>query len=332
MKKRIVVCTDGTWNDPIQKHVTNVVKLSRAIRPVADNVQQVVFYDWGVGSEKGTKISGGALGAGIDKNIQDAYRFLVHNYNIGDEIFLFGFSRGAYTVRSIAGLINNAGILNKIHSELIPNAYKMYRSKEKPNHPNAQKFRLDYSREVKIKFIGVWDTVGSLGIPLRLFKKINQRKYRFHDTTLSKILLNVCHAVSIDEKRRDFTPTLFIKAPAKNQTIKQVWFSGVHCDVGGGLKNTGLSDIAFKWIIENADKHGLKFDQQYLKKIISPDPLAPQDKSYKGFYRFKGNFIRPIGKLIPCLESLHPSVETRLKQKADYRPPNLLHYLEKKGD
>ena len=172
-KKRIIICSDGTWNNPEQKNVTNVVRTARAIRPVdRRGMPQLVFYDWGVGSEGvGNKVAGGVLGKGIDKNIQDAYRFIVHNYVDGDEIYLFGFSRGAYTARSTAGLIRNIGILKKIHAHLIPRGYKLYRQKSKPDAPTAIEFRRKYSHEVRIAFVGVWDTVGALGIPSRILAK-----------------------------------------------------------------------------------------------------------------------------------------------------------------
>ena len=223
--KRLIICSDGTWNNPEKKDVTNVVRTALAVLPVDQKgIQQVVFYDWGIGSEgRGDKIPGGMLGKGLDKNIQDAYRFLVHNYVAGDEIYLFGFSRGAYTARSTAGLIRNAGILKKEHADLIPRAYRMYRSKAKPDVSRAIEFRKQFSQaqEVHIKFIGVWDTVGALGIPLRIMQDINERKYAFHDTSLSKIINHACHALAIDEKRRDFKPTLWNNQPKGNQIIEK---------------------------------------------------------------------------------------------------------------
>ena len=194
-KKRIIICSDGTWNNPEQKNVTNVVRTARAILPVdRRGMPQLVFYDWGVGSEGvGNKVAGGVLGKGIDKNIQDAYRFIVHNYADGDDIYLFGFSRGAYTARSTAGLIRNIGILKKIHAHLIPRGYKLYRQKSKSDAPTAIEFRRKYSREVRIAFVGVWDTVGVLGIPSRILRHLNKKKYAFHDTSLSKIIFEQDH-------------------------------------------------------------------------------------------------------------------------------------------
>lgn len=114
--KHIVICADGTWQSPESDTATHVLRLAESVAPVsASGVPQVVYYDWGVGSD-GDRLSGGITGKGIDKNIQDCYRFVVHNYAPGDALYLFGFSRGAYTVRSLAGLIRNCGILRPEHA------------------------------------------------------------------------------------------------------------------------------------------------------------------------------------------------------------------------
>lgn len=195
MSRRIIICADGTWNTPDQRHgntiaLTNVCKIAQAIAPTdKEGKSQIVFYNQGVGTESNLKdhFLGGALGLGLTRNIISCYRFLVNNYQDGDELYLFGFSRGAYTVRSLAGLIRNCGILHKSYAELINLAYLIYRSRDKDDMPNerrAQEFRQRYSREFHpaertsqqnsagvnkpartIRFIGVWDTVGSLGIP-----------------------------------------------------------------------------------------------------------------------------------------------------------------------
>jgi hypothetical protein len=182
MKKRIVICCDGTWNHPEDKTPTNVVKIARSILPEGTNratrksIPQIVFYDWGIGTGNlGEKLAGGAFGKGLDKNIQDAYRFIVHNYVKGDELFLFGFSRGAYTVRSLGGLIRNCGIITSNKADLIPRCYTIYRSSAGPDCNTARNFRNDNAHhkdsageKPEIAFMGVWDTVGALGIPLRL--------------------------------------------------------------------------------------------------------------------------------------------------------------------
>ena len=330
-KKRIIICSDGTWNNPEQKNVTNVVRTARAILPVdGRGTPQLVFYDWGVGSEGvGNKVAGGALGKGIDKNIQDAYRFIVHNYVDGDEIYLFGFSRGAYTARSTAGLIRNIGILKKIHAHLIPRGYKLYRQKSKSDAPRAIEFRRRYSREARIAFVGVWDTVGALGIPSRILRHLNKKQYAFHDTSLSKIIVHACHAVAIDEKRVDFKPTLWERLPREGQKIEQHWFAGVHCDVGGGYAEKGLSDVALRWMWSRAASSGLAFDRRYQRRYVAANPLGKLHRSWKGIYWAKGTHHRPIGELPPQLRGLHPSVRERYLRKRDYRPKKLVAFLKK---
>ena len=326
--KRLVICCDGTWNSPEQHHVTNVVRTARALRPVDDQgVPQVVFYDWGIGSY-GDRIRGGMLGTGIDKNIQDAYRFLVHNYSHRDEIFLFGFSRGAYTARSLAGLIRNAGVLKKIHADRIPAAYRMYRRRAGPDVPTALEFRREYSQEVRIRFVGVWDTVGALGVPSQIFEAMGgNRKYVFHDTSLSRIIENACHAVAIDEKRIDFEPTLWKQLPKDGQTIEQQWFAGVHGDVGGGNADPGLAHVALQWMWSRAAAHGLAFDDRYRNAKVRPDPLGKLHRSWTGMYRVKGRHVRPIGKLLPGMETVHDSVRERCVGMQGYRPANLVRFL-----
>lgn len=333
--KRLIVCCDGTWNSPEQHHVTNVVRTARAVLAADDyGVPQIVFYDWGIGSYSG-KLTGGMLGAGIDKNIQDAYRFLVHNYLPGDEVFLFGFSRGAYTARSLVGLIRNAGLLRKINADLIPKAYALYRQPAQPDAPSAVRFREAHSWEkweVRIAFIGVWDTVGALGVPSQIVRRMggNQR-HAFHDTSLSGIIDHACHAVAIDEQRVDFEPALWTRLPKPGQVIEQQWFAGVHGDVGGGNGDSGLSDTALEWIWSQAERQGLALDDNYRRQAVKPNPLGKLHRSWTGMYRMKGRRRRPLGELPPELEGTHPSVRQRYEGMPSYRPRNLTAHLEKVG-
>ena len=224
MAKRLVVCSDGTWNQPNQEHPTNVVKLARATARVdSTGTPQVVFCDPGVGSEGGilSRIRGGVTGKGLNKNIQDAYRFLVHNYESGDEVFMFGFSRGAYTIRSTVGLIRNVGLLQEAHADKLAEAFDLYRRRDKDSHPDAsdsKKFISDYSREIEIKFLGVWDTVGALGIPVRGLRLLTMRRHGFHDVKLSSLVRNAYQAVAIDERRAPFKPSIWQAMPKPEST------------------------------------------------------------------------------------------------------------------
>ncbi len=207
MGKRIVICCDGTWNRPEQPVPSNVVRTARAVLPTGrDGVSQVVFYDEGVGTgNRIDRLLGGAFGDGLVRNIADAYRFLVHNYAAGDELFLFGFSRGAYTARSLAGLLRNSGLLHKAHADRFTAAFDLYRRQDAPpSSPEAQAFRAAHSREVGVHFLGVWDTVGSLGIPLRGLRYLTMRRHQFHDVELSGSMRNAFQALAVDERRFPF--------------------------------------------------------------------------------------------------------------------------------
>ena len=327
--KRIIICADGTWNRPekdLRKDFpTNVLKIARAISPISTDdgkkIQQVVFYDWGLGSYY-EPVKGGAFGHGIDKNIMDDYRFIVQNYNPGDELYFFGFSRGAYTVRSLVGFIYNCSILKREHANRIEEAYALYKNnKVKPKDPISVDFRDKYSvsQMITVDFIGVWDTVGALGIPLRVLGFLNQKNL-FHDNKIGPNIKVARHALSIDEKRDDFKPTIWKKR--ENMDLKQVWFAGVHSDIGGGYapdrKKQLLSDIPLKWMIREAEKTGLSFEP-HLTAALNPSHKARKHKVYQGFYKLLGKYEREIvdGTFI------HTSVKLRYDEMPKYRPKAL---------
>jgi len=182
--KRLVVCCDGTWQQLTSPYPSNIVKLAQSVKPIAsDGVTQVVFYDEGIGTES-QKVLGGATGVGIDRNIEDGYRFLSLNYVPGDEIYLFGFSRGAYTVRSLAGMIYCSGLLDRPHVTKAHEAYELYRNRGiKPRDQVANEYRQTYGERVPITLVGCFDTVGALGIPgIPAFSKLQEqlnKRYRF---------------------------------------------------------------------------------------------------------------------------------------------------------
>lgn len=297
--KRIAIFADGTWNSPEQDHDSNVLRMAQALMPVAGTsakpVEQISFYDWGVGSDR-QKLMGGLTGAGIDKNIMDCYRFIVHNYEPGDQLFFFGFSRGAYTVRSLGGFIRNCGVLKRENARRISEAFLLYRKRSKSSGPTETEATDYRSRHAvaditPIEFVGVWDTVGALGIPVPFWGTLGKREFLFHDTAPSRIVQHARHAVSIDENREDFDATLWSEKPGLD--LLQMWFPGVHSDVGGGYEDRGLSDCALDWILGEAEKFGLKFET-HLKKFIRPDPLAPQHNERKGMYLARNEIVRSI--------------------------------------
>ena len=326
--KNIVICSDGTWQTPRQENTTHVVEMARAVLPTApDGKTQVVFYDWGVGTEGWmSRLAGGISGKGIDKNIRDCYRFLMHNYDDGDEIYLFGFSRGAYTVRSLAGLIRNCGVLRKEKASKLPAAYEMYRRRDaKPKSAEAKVFRSDYSRETAIRFIGVWDTVGALGIPLRGLSKLTAHRHGFHDVALSRYVKHGCHALAIDERRGPFRPSLWKAKSNEGQIVEQVWFAGVHGDVGGSL-DTGLGRPAFEWMKERASYAGLALDEAPAPQIDSePASAASKQGWLLGLVRSLLTQTRRIGS--DGTQWVHPSALRHYASDPSGPPVNLAKYL-----
>ena len=338
MKKRIIICSDGTWNrpesDPQKDIPSNVLKFSRAIAPEgADGLKQVVFYDWGIGSYH-AGVSGGAFGKGLEKNVMDGYRFLVHNYDEDDEVFLFGFSRGAYTVRSLCGLINNCSILKGAEASRIEEAFNLYKNpRHKPNSDHCKKWRKKHAvaNKVNITFLGVWDTVGAMGPPVSFFGLL-ENKHLFYDHKIGSNIRTARHALSLDEKRDDFVPTFL--EPKDGVDLKQVWFAGVHSDVGGGYpakEGKLLSDIPLMWMLKEAEQVGLAFEDYIRKTKTHHD--APQNKSFKKMFRFLGKSERKIPDPTKIPTMVHESVQKRWNSRSlKYRNKAIEGYISKYGE
>lgn len=278
--KNIVIFSDGTGQEGGKKHNTNVYKIFNMIENRTN--EQIAFYDRGLGTGV-RKLTGNALGAGFDKNVLDCYKFISDHYQWGDRLFLFGFSRGAATVRSLSGFISLFGILPQSRPELAEKAYKDIYSISDPEERmvEARKFiERNSTTFCNIDFLGVWDTVAALGVPIKainaFFDKIPYFKNSFHDFQLSPRVHHAYHAMSIDEERDAFEllPWQTMKNGKsilgnvmtdprdgdasdqldtdRKQTVKQVWFCGVHTDVGGGYKQSGVSDIPLCWMLDRA--------------------------------------------------------------------------------
>jgi uncharacterized protein (DUF2235 family) len=330
--KRIVVCCDGTWNRPDQAAPTNVFKASRAIRSRDGDRHQIVLYHRGVGTGNWLdRVTGGAFGHGLDRNIEEVYRFLVLNYEPGDEVYFLGFSRGAYTVRSTAGLIRNARLLRREHIDRAPEALRLYRSPTHPDDDAAQQFRGDYAWPLfRMKFLGVWDTVGALGVPLHGLNFLTRGRYDFHDVKLSSWVENAFHAVSIDEQRSSFRPSLWEHQQTEGQRMEQVWFAGVHSDVGGGYNAAGLSDISLRWMLERAAECDLAIDETWLDATTTPDARGAVHNSRRGIFGIFPPHEREIGAVERGNEALHASVRERHgTSDLGYQPRNLLRYVER---
>jgi uncharacterized protein (DUF2235 family) len=320
MNKIIVFCADGTWDSP--ENSTNVYKLYKAI-PISAN--QVAFYDDGVGAD-GTpidKLAGGAFGVGLFQKIKDGYTKICHVYEAGDEIFIFGFSRGAFTARSLAGMIAICGLpTGNFDDNLVNTAFEAYRN---PDQRAALLATLKDATlfDAKITMVGVWDTVGSLGIPA-LLGGVDKSVDGFLDTNLHPDVLNAYQALAVDERRQEFPPTLWnVPAPpVAGQTLEQVWFAGVHCDVGGGYPETGLSDITLGWMMGKANDLGLQFDPIVMKQYTAlglKNALGQIHESWNIMW------LLPKERTIAGDSPIGNSVELRCEyDSASYQPANLM--------
>ncbi len=374
--KNIAIFCDGTWQNLDQRYPTNVTRLARAVTPFSridgrDTVQ-VVYYDDGVGVGNGVldraqRLLGGAFGAGLDNKIARAYEFLCLNYCPGDRIFIFGFSRGAYTARSLGGLLRRTWILKRQNIGLINQAIDIYRNHSKDavetavfrrnNCYDAELFlqprEADPKRatpadtagktEASVQYLGVWDTVGSLGVPDNLpFADAFNDKYRFHDESLSSFVVSARHAVAIDERRASFTPCLWdniadlnanagiTDATSADRPYRQIWFPGHHGSVGGGEDDGGISILPLLWIAEGAVAAGLAFDDDLMAIYRdAADAVAP----FPATHRSIGDIVLAAGsqkdRVGPLTqEEIADAAVHRWRGLATYRPEPLQHWAE----
>jgi hypothetical protein len=281
---------------------------------------QLEFYDYSTGAGQLELIS-----HPNDPRAEQGYEALVNNYIPGNDIFLFGFSRGAYTARSLSGFIEKAGMIKKTSMHLFPEAFRAYREQKwdafKREHPNITHLP---PGEVPIHFLGVWDTVGSLGAPTPLLRRITRRQVSFHSTKLAVNVTHAYQALALHEVRAHFKPALWTRKRT-GQIVEQVWFPGAHSDVGGGLAHTGLSDAALDWMMTRATAAGLQFDAHYRAQFVQPNPTAPMAISLRGMFWPFPAYVRPIGKnhvdeevkSESLDEYIHSSATARLAKQPD---------------
>ncbi len=371
--KRLALFLDGTWNNVDDN--TNVWRLrSLLAEQGADGVAQRAYYAAGVGTARGEKFSGGTLGYGLSEEVIAAYRWLIENYDSGDEIFVFGFSRGAFTARSLTGLIATCGLLRpgapvsvgqvyaryRRHKDALP----IYRIKYLRDHPDPQAplgeddlRLLQYSFRVPIRMIGVWDTVGALGVPFGRIRGLSRQTFYFHSTNLSSIYENAFHAIAIDEHRHAFRETLWTRfskqppaagaaAPATpGQAVEQRWFVGAHSNVGGGIVGDLLAQVPLDWLRRKAEGLGLAF--RFPVMLGGDEQLGPIADSFATFmaglyrivrlgiryYRVIGGPVRTVkgGYSESINETIDGSVFDRWRRDAAYRPPSLRTWAAAKG-
>ena len=352
MKRTLVICIDGTWNKPQanENEDTNVCKIKRYLEKTIH--KDHLHYVSGVGSEGNVlkKSFEGYTGTGTSRNIKDAYRFLIEKkYDSSkDNLFLFGFSRGAFAVRSLAGLIRNCGVLKEENKKLVDQAYEIYRSDKEEHRPkNTGVFRTKFSNSnsTKVYFIGVWDTVGSLGNPV-LPNMLISRYSKFHDTELSSEVDHAYQALAVCERRWLFSPCLWTQklenGQVKNpdQKIEQVWFIGAHANIGGGYPREALSNTTLLWMIEKAKQAGLTFPKVELD--TTKNVYVYDETHKKPHYKFKRAerdlFIHDNSSEIKTFESVHDSVIKIVRKEisVEFEDPSFkmqkLHqYLVKAG-
>uniref|UniRef100_A0A7S1TE90 T6SS Phospholipase effector Tle1-like catalytic domain-containing protein n=1 Tax=Compsopogon caeruleus TaxID=31354 RepID=A0A7S1TE90_9RHOD len=265
------------------------------------------------------------MGEGIDINIQELYSFLSLNYNEGDEIYMFGFSRGSYTVRSLAGMINESGLVRRSHIQFIKEAYELYRDNMDIESERARTFRAEHGDRVPIKLLACFDTVGSLGIQFGGPIGTINRRYEFHDISLSAIIENAIHLMAIDEDREVFAPTRMEAHSDVPNQLTQLYFPGTHGGVGGGCKELEpLANCCLEFLIEEMKRRGLglEFEEELIPTGDPTVELPPNEPSrlFKMIAKVTGRFIREI----PDVEQLHlPTVRARYQARSEWRPPTL---------
>lgn len=361
-KKRLAIFLDGTWNAVNSN--TNVWRMRALCAPKdAAGTPQLIYYEVGVNG-----FLGGVFGKGLDENIRLAYEWLVENYNGGDEIYIFGFSRGAYTARSLAGLIAKLGVLKPGSPIGIAQLYDRYKRGDEEtvwrladmqsagnlqNITTEERWLLKYSQRADVKMVGVWDTVGSLGLKAFSIEGVSRSTFDFLETGLRIHILSGYHALAIDEHRGDFAPTLWsvrhpkdpnavIAAPRDIANVEQRWFVGAHANIGGGYATDLLPQAPLQWMMKKAQSQGLAFRNEV---DLDGDALsAPLADSYKEFayglysmvtsplYRTIGAEpdVRDNGTHVNVNESIDKSVFDRWRADPSYRPRNLIEWADRK--
>ena len=360
MPRNIVVCCDGTGNQYGSAN-SNVVKLYWTL---SAEDEQAAYYHPGVGTMGArnalsavgkwwTTVRGLAFGYGFSDNIADVYSFLMQEFHPGDQIYLFGFSRGAYTARALCGLLHMCGLLTPGNQALIPYALRLYKSNDPCKFEIAAGFRTTFSIPCTPYFLGLWDTVSSVGW---ILDPINTKGGHLPYTATLPGIPVLRHAISIDERRAFFRQNLIHDPAPPGQDLKQVWFAGVHSDVGGSYAEaeSGLSKIALRWMLCEAQSAGLRLDPQKMIAVLGgqvpyvpPNPKGLLHKSLHGFWwlgefwpklffhpvsvpgqaapKWKRGITVNLGRtrLIPNGVHIHQSVLDRIRDVPDYKPKNL---------
>jgi uncharacterized protein (DUF2235 family) len=383
--KRLALFFDGTWNTPESK--TNVWELYELTAAAgADGVAQVKFYDPGVGTHWYDRLSGGAFGAGLPRNVRQGYEWLRQHYSPGDDIFLFGFSRGAFTARSLAGFIARCGLLKPDATLTTEQAFARYRKgaavpaiydllyaqrhgKGGFSAEDQLLLQSTYYHRNLIKMVGVWDTVGSIGLPFGNIPGVSSLSFHFLNTHLSRIVQNSYQALALDEERKPYwailwtrytptTPTAGEPDRTDDRLVEQRWFAGAHCNVGGGYQDDILPLRPQAWLQEKAIGCGLNFNSRVAVTDADLDQ-KPRDSyaeflrpvwQWLAFLKTCQRYVRwvmanpmdkpehkrnrrtiPAGRVQTVNERIDLSVLKRCQRYPDYRPTNLKEWAQRKG-
>jgi uncharacterized protein (DUF2235 family) len=354
--KRIALFLDGTWNN-----VDDNTNVYRAKSLCNKSSEQLCYYSAGVGTQSGEHLSGGMFGIGINQEVSNAYEWLVDNFEPGANIFIFGFSRGAFTARSLAGFISQCGLLKPGSPISLKQVYERYRQgktkhtiRALANCPESDLATEDvllkrYSRAIPIWFQGVWDTVGALGVPVPFMPHVSSDDFAFLETDLRINYDRGYHALAIDEHRKAFAPTLWVKdTPKTGDTfaaremadVEQRWFVGAHANVGGGYENDLLAQLPLQWLMKKAEAHGLVFNSDVVldgDESTSPvrNSLAEMAHGLYEIATLGTHLDRPIGAppldngtsvVTTINETIDSSVFDRWRKDPKYRPKSLVDW------
>ncbi|KAI4132995.1 MAG: hypothetical protein LQ338_000463 [Usnochroma carphineum] len=379
-RKRLIACCDGTWLNsnmglmnkklPIPSNVTRIMHATKA--KTSDGVPQIVFYEPGIGSEGNilNRIVGGATAQGLSENIRETYAFLANNYSNGDEIFLIGFSRGAFTARSVAGFIGGVGLLTKSGLPNLAEVFKDFQHRRDPNYrpakpnvpfprkpsANDPRYREKMAQEgltrlgIRIKVVGVFDTVGSLGIP-RVgwlertgLQRTDTKEFLFYDTNLDNSIENAYQALALDENRTAFSPAVWEKPPGNTTNLRQVWFPGTHSNIGGGYPDQGMANITLAWMMSQLDPF-IDFDPEYILDCYDDTKMHYKETDQKprpwsfgkiynsltGIYLLDGSTTRTPGMYFRMDPNTGRATSKPLRQTNEYIHPSARTRLELDG-
>lgn len=370
--KKLALFLDGSWNNIDDN--TNVWRLSQMVaRHDQNGIRQLSYYTPGVGTARGEKIRGGALGYGLDEDVMEAYRWLMGHFDQNDEgtpsdeIYIFGFSRGAFTARSLSGMIARCGLLRAGAPLSVEELYNRYRMDSdapslvelygRETVTDAERRLMRHSRRVLIRMIGVWDTVGALGVPFGNIPGISRRRFGFHNTDLSKLYEHAYQALAIDEHRKAFDPTLWTlftpsipdsrnKRRWRPTKVEQRWFVGAHANIGGGIPSDDLPQLPMDWMVGKARALGLTFRETVKVRNDEDWKGSIHDSFAKftfGLYRlikFGRRHHRTIGKepiaaengsVATVNETIDGSVFDRWRFDKSYRPASILEWANRVG-